>query len=175
MSKQEFFLLIPAIIYGVAIVDLLKIFAHKDNYFEMVGWGLFYLLAIIIMWMELFNVLNAITTNNLSFILIISQSILYARGASIITPEEKDTDTKAYFMSIKKNFFLVMAGTSLCNMLIQFVVQEDNRPVWFRTIMIALAVSLAYWDRMWFRMSALVGLYLLIILHLSREGGLFGG
>ena len=49
MDKEEFFLLIPGIIYGVAIVDLLKVFSHKKNYFEMVGWAVLYLLAIIIL------------------------------------------------------------------------------------------------------------------------------
>ena len=140
----------------------------------MVGWGVFYLLATIIMWMELYNLLGAITSSNLSFVLIIFQSILYARGAGIITPEEKDTDTKAYFMSVKKSFFLLMASISLCNMLIQFVVREDNRPVWFRLIMVVLAISLAYWDKLWYRMTILVLLYGVVLLQLSIEGGLFG-
>ena len=29
----------PAIIYGVAIIDLVKVFSHKKNYLEMVAWG----------------------------------------------------------------------------------------------------------------------------------------
>ena len=47
MDKQEFFLLIPAIIYGVAIVDLLKIFGHKKNYIEMMGWGIYLMMPVI--------------------------------------------------------------------------------------------------------------------------------
>ena len=174
MSKQEFFLLIPAIIYGVAIVDLLKIFSHKENYFEMVGWGLFYLLATIIMWIELYNVLGFITSSNLSFILIILQSIMYARGAAIITPEASDTDTKLYFMSIRKPFFTLIAGIVICNMLIHFIVREDNKPVWFRLILVAFSLTLAYWDKLWLRMTVLVVLYIVAFLELSRQGGLFG-
>ena len=37
MSKSEFILLIPGIIYGVALVDLLKVFRHKNTYWEITG------------------------------------------------------------------------------------------------------------------------------------------
>ena len=35
MQKQEFFLLIPAIIYGVALIDLLKVFGNNKIYWEL--------------------------------------------------------------------------------------------------------------------------------------------
>ena len=76
MDRQEFFLLIPAILYGVSIVDLLKIFTHKKNYIEMVGWGLFMMLAVIYTWIDLFNKLPIVTSNNLNYFLIIIQAIL---------------------------------------------------------------------------------------------------
>ena len=97
MSKQEFFLLIPAIIYGVAIVDLLKIFNHRKNYIEMMGWGIFVMMSVIFSWIELFNKLEVITNDNINFFLIIGNAILFARIAAVITPEEKDADTKSYF------------------------------------------------------------------------------
>ena len=80
MDKQEFLLLIPAIIYGVAIVDLLKIFSHRKNYFEVVGWGVFVLMLVVFSWMELYQKLELITGDNLSFFLIIIQSILFSQS-----------------------------------------------------------------------------------------------
>ena len=67
MDKLEFLLIIPAIIYGVAIVDLLKIFNHKKNYFELVGWGIFCLVAIVISWSEVYNKADIIVKDNFSF------------------------------------------------------------------------------------------------------------
>ena len=72
MEKQEFLLLIPAIIFGVAIVDLLKLFSHKKTYFELVGWGVFLMLAIISVWMRLFEKLEVVSSSNLLFLLIIA-------------------------------------------------------------------------------------------------------
>jgi len=108
MDKQEFLLLIPAIVYGVAIVDLLKIFSHKKNYIELVGWGLFVITLVIFSWIELYNKLEVITGSNLSFFLIIGQSILLAKIAGVITPENSDTDTKQYFFKVRKTFFWLL-------------------------------------------------------------------
>ena len=46
MSKEEFLLIIPAVVFGIAVVDLNKIFNHKKGYYELIGWGLYLLLAI---------------------------------------------------------------------------------------------------------------------------------
>ena len=48
MEKQEFFLLLPAIVYGVAIIDLLKVFSHEKNYWEMVAWGSLMMVYVVI-------------------------------------------------------------------------------------------------------------------------------
>ncbi|MFY0628178.1 MAG: hypothetical protein JXR07_17905 [Reichenbachiella sp.] len=173
MDKQEYFLLIPAIIYGVAIVDLLKIFSHRKNYFEMVGWGVFYLMAIIILWMDLYHVLEVISEHSLSFVLIIVQAILYARGAGLITPEEKDEDTEAYFMEVRKQFFFLMAAIVLVNLLIQVIVKDDQTPIWFRLGMFVLALILALWDNKKFRVTIMIMLLSFALLDLSLKGGVF--
>ena len=65
MDKQEFLLLIPGIIYGVAIADLLKIVRHKVNYWEVVFWGVLLLTTIINHWMELYKKLDAMVEHRL--------------------------------------------------------------------------------------------------------------
>ena len=165
MEKQEFLLLIPAIIYGVAIVDLLKIFSHKKNYIEMVGWGIFVMLGVIFNWIELFNKLEFITTGNLSFFLIIIQAILYSRVAAIITPEERDVDTKKYFLSVRIKFFWFLSIITIYGMIMRYFVYDDQSTFWLRPLIIVFYLSAAYTNKDWLRMSILILTLTLIVVR----------
>ena len=165
MEKQEFFLLIPAIIYGVAIVDLLKIFSHKKNYIEMVGWGIFVMIGLIFAWIELFNKLDTVTNSNFSFFAIIIQAVLFARLSSLITPEEKDTETKEYFFSIRKIFFLLLTIVTVYGMLMRYFVYDDNAPLWMRPFVIGIYLICGYSNKYWLRITLLI---LILILQLLR-------
>lgn len=156
MDKQEFLLLIPGIIYGVAIVDLLKIVQHKYNYWEVVYWGVLLMVMIINHWMDLYQKLDAIVDNNLNFYLIIGQAMVYAQAANVITPTENDIDTREYFFRIRKNFFLIVLGAVVVNILIEFVVFEDHL-LWIRITGIPLILACAFIDKVWVRF--LIGLY----------------
>ncbi len=169
MDKQEFFLLIPAIIYGVAIVDLLKIFSHKKNYIEVVGWGMFTMLVVIFNWIELYNKLELITSNSLNFFLIIIQAILFAQIAGIITPEEKDADTKKYFFEIRRTFFWLISAGSMLNILLQFFVYDDHSPSWLRPVAIVFFLICAYSDKFWIRISVLGIVFVLTILRVFSD------
>jgi hypothetical protein len=149
-------LLIPAIIYGVAIVDLLKIFSHRKNYFEMVGWGIFVLLVVVFSWMELYHKLESVTGNNLNFFLIIAQSILFSQAAALITPEQDIIDTKAYFFEKRKNFFFVLIAISLLGFVMQYLVFDDQKPSWIRPLAITFFLIGAYSNKTWLRTAVLV-------------------
>ncbi len=169
MEKQEFLLLIPAIIYGVAIVDLLKIFNHKKNYIEMMGWGLFVMLALIYTWIELFNKLDTVTNNNISFFLIIFHAVLFARAAAIITPEKNDVDTKKYFMEIRKKFFWLLSFVAVYSMFMRYFVFDDNNPSWLRPFIIIIYLSAAYSNKYWLRISMLALILALSILKIFTD------
>lgn len=156
MDKQEFLLLIPAIIYGVAIVDLLKIFGHKKNYIEMMGWGFFVMIGVIFTWIELFNKLDRITGDNISFFFIIFQAVLFARAAALITPEAKDLDTEAYFMGIRKKFFWLLSIISVYSMLMRYFVYDDNAVLWFRPLLIVIYLVTGYTSNYWLRIGTLI-------------------
>ncbi len=160
MDKQEFLLLIPAIIYGVAIVDLLKVFKHKSLYWELVFWGTLLMTTIISLWMDLYQKLEFIVDSNLNFFVIIIQSIIYAQTASVLTPEDVHVDGKKYFLENKKTFFLLIAATSLINIIVQFVVFDDDR-TWLRLIAIPLFVACAYFDKLWYRTA--LGAFLVVL------------
>lgn len=126
MGKQEFFLLIPAIIFGVAVVDLLKVFSHRKPYFEMLGWALVMMAAIVVLWIDLYDRLEFIGNSNLMFLLLIGQAMLYAQSAAILTPEAQDIDTKKYFLENKRNFFLTLIGIIVFNFLLNQFVYLDT-------------------------------------------------
>jgi len=160
MDKLEFLIIIPAIIYGVAIVDLLKIFNHKKSYFELVGWGIFILLAIVISWSEIFGKAESIVRSNVSFYVLVLQSIIVARVAAVITPEERHINTKKYFMQVKRSFFLLLALSAFVNLISQYFVYDDHAPIILRPLLILSMFACAYYDKVWFRTTILSILFL---------------
>ncbi len=164
MDKQEFFLLIPAIIYGVAIVDLLKVFKSRTTYWEITGWGILLMIVIINTWAQLYNKLGALVDSNINFFIIIGQAIVYAQAASLITPEEKHLNTKEYFQGIRKPFFLILTGIPIFNLLVAFFVFDDNAPAWRRPMGLLLGVVCAFYDRVWFRSLVLLFYFILAVL-----------
>ncbi len=165
MDKQEFFLLIPAIIYGVAIIDLLKIFGHKKNYIEMVGWGIFVMMSVIFSWIELYNKLEVITGDNVSFFFIIIQAIIFAKAAAIITPEEKDVDTKEYYFDVRKSFFLLLSGMTIYGILLQYFVYDDHSPSWLRPLAILFYLICGFSNKYWLRILTLSAILILSVLR----------
>ena len=160
MDKQEFLLLIPGIIYGVAIVDLLKIVQHKYNYWEVIFWGVMLLITIIKHWIDLYQKLEVLVDNNINFFLIIGQAMVYAQAANVITPDHKDSDTKEYFFRIRNAFFLIIVGSIVLNIILQFVVFDDHKLL-IRITGIPLMLACAFIDRIWLR--SIVGFYLMIL------------
>jgi len=160
LDKQEFLLLIPGIIYGVAIVDLLKIIQHKVNYWEIVFWGVLLMVIIIRHWIELYQKLEFLVDNNLNFFLIIGQAVIYAQAANVITPDNLDTDTKAYFFNVRKAYFLIIAASLVFNILLEFTVFEDH-DLWLRITGIPLALVCAFVNKVWIRTT--IGVYTIIL------------
>lgn len=170
MQKQEFILLIPGIIYGVAIVDLLKVFKQK-MYLELLGWSVFAFLVIIQHWLFLYSKLDIIAEENINFLLIILHSILLAKATMVLTPEENDIDTEAYFESIRKPFFILVIVLTIFTIFNQFYLYDDNRPVWWRLMGIGLFVIMIFTKRKWIRYIILI--YTLIIYIIATSLNLF--
>lgn len=152
--------MIPGIIYGVAIVDLLKIIRHKVNYWEIVFWGVLLMINIINHWMDLYQKLGAIVENNLNFYLIIGQAMIYAQAANIITPTEKDTNTRDYFFRVRKTFFLVILGSVVLNTILQFVVFNDHMLL-IRVTGVPLILLCALVNKIWLRTA--IGIYYVLL------------
>ena len=160
MSKQEFILLIPAIVYGVAIVDLLKAFRLKI-YWEISFWGIYMMMNAIILWLSLFNQLNAIVNNNLNLVLVIAQAILFAKSAELITPEEKDTDTRTYYEGVIKYVILLQVLVFVIAGINEILIYDDRQNMYVRPVGIILGLVAVFWPNKYYRWGfmALVGFF----------------
>ncbi len=169
MDKQEFFLLIPGIIYGVAIVDLLKVFTHKNKSFELVGWGVFSLLVITFNWTLLYAQLTLITNNNLNFYLVVFQAIIVSVLTSTISPEEKDIDTKKYFLEIRNSFFLLFAIYMISAIFMRYYVFNETEPAWIRPLGLLIFLICAYTNKYWLRISLLIFASIIMVLRIFSD------
>ena len=167
MSKQEFVLLIPAIIYGVAIVDLLKTFRTKI-YWELPVWGVYMLMNSIILALTLFGQLDAMAQNNMILVLVVVQAILFSKAATIITPEDKDVDTRAYLDENYKYFIGLVMGVFLIAWINEFIVYDDRENVWVRPLGLTMALISIVWKNPWYRRV------FMILLLISSFAVLFG-
>jgi hypothetical protein len=65
-------------------------------------------------------------------------------------------DTKLYFMSIKKSFFLLLTLIALTLIFMQFVVYNDEHIVWIRFVAIVLLLGCAFVENVWLRNGVLI-------------------
>ncbi len=163
MEKQEFFLLLPAIIYGVALIDLLKIFKGRKTYWEVVAWGSVFMVYIVIIWLELWAKLDIVATDKWFFILTILKAILLAQIAGIITPEEKNINTKNYFLSVRVQFFLMVSALVIFNIVLQEFFYDDHRPWVIRLAILSLSLACVFFNKAWIRIVTLIVTFALLI------------
>ena len=156
MSKQEFILLIPAIVYGVAIVDLLKAF-KLSNYWELIYAGGWLLLNAVILWLSLFNQLDFIVNNNLNLLLVLVQAILFAKSAEMLTPEEKDKDTRAYYEGVVRYVILLQILVFAIAGLNEILMYDDRQNVYLRPASIVLGLVAVFWPNKFYRRFILIG------------------
>ena len=163
MEKQEFFLLIPAIIYGVALVDLLKVFKTRKTYWEVVAWGSVFMVYIVIIWLELWSKLDIVATDKWFFILMILKAILLAQIAGTITPEAKDSNTKDYFLSVRVQFFLMVSALIIFNVFLQEFFYNDYRPWTIRVAIFSLSLACVFFNKAWIRLATLAVTFALLM------------
>ena len=160
MDKSEFILLIPAIIYGVAMVDLLKIFWHNNKYWEGVAWGIAMFLNLIVSWFGLYDKLETISSNILYFTAYIVSPLIFAQAVFVLTPEEEHTDTKAYFLKAQKPFFSLMLLYVVINILLSFIIAENNPFGFMRVVVIFPFIAVIIWPKLWTRAILLATYYI---------------
>ena len=164
MSKSEFILLIPGIIYGVAMVDLLKIFRHKNTYWEIIAWGIAMFLNLIVSWFGLYDRLETISSNIVFFSVYLLSPLLFAQAVFVLTPEENDTETKEYFLSNQRTFFILYLGFVITNLLLSFFITENTALQYMRAIAIAPFILVIIWPKKWLRVLLLIMYYIFALI-----------
>ena len=163
MGKQALFMVLPAMVYGVAVVDLLKIFRHKNNYWEMLGWGIMLMMYIVIIWLELWSKMEIVATNKWFFMLLIGHAILLSQTSHVLTPEAEDNDTEKYFYTNRKKFFVLTTLMVVLNMVIQEFFYDDQRPWFFRLSLVLVCIICVVVNKVWVRTLSLAIVLSLLI------------
>lgn len=164
MSKSEFIILIPGIIYGVAMVDLLKIFRHSKRYWESVAWGVAMFLNLIVSWFDLYDKVEVISSNISLFTAYIISPLLFAQAVFVLTPEEEHTDTKAYFLKTQHLFFILILSYIIVNMGLSYFIQTDSTFGWMRPLLSFLFLGAIIWKKFWLRLLPLLAYYIFAII-----------
>ena len=159
MSKPEFILLIPGIVYGVALVDLLKIFRHKQTYWEVVGWGIALFFNLIVSWFGLYDKLEIISSNIVYFTVYLISPLLFAQSVFVLTPEEADTDTRKYFFANQRTFFIIYTCFMVSNAILALFIEENVIFQYMRGIAFLPFILVIFWPKKILRIFIL-GLYL---------------
>ncbi len=168
MSKSEFILLIPGIIYGVAMVDLLKIFRHSNRYWESVAWGIAMFLNLIVSWFGLYDKLEIISSNIALFTAYIISPLLFAQAVFVLTPEEEHTDTKVYFLKAQHLFFILIFSYILVNMGLSYFIETSGAFEWMRPLLLALFLTAIVWKKFWSRLLPLLAYYIFAIIIFAQ-------
>ena len=151
MSKSEFLLLIPGIIYGVGVVDLIKVTFQK-HYWEIYVWTVVLFLVFILQWYSLFNAIDQIGESKLAFTLTMLNPLLFTRGCYLLTPSKK-ADSKRYFLKYRSHFFLNLVFMVIINSTLQYFLEElsDARTL-SRLAILPLVIVACIWDNKWYRL-----------------------
>ena len=103
MSKSEFLLLIPGLIYGVGLVELMRILNRK-MYWEIIAWSLIMFISLIIQWFGLYDRLEFLGLNMGIFTLLLINPLLFTRICHTLSPNENVVDTELYFKNERPVF-----------------------------------------------------------------------
>lgn len=155
MQNSEFLLFIPGVIYGVGVVDLLKIFRNK-MYWEIIAWGIVLFLILIVQWFTLFERLSAIEMDIGLFTLLLLGPLAYTMTCTILTPEEDDrADTRAYFFKVRRKFFSWIIGFIMVNTFLQFIISDDGL-AFLRLVLLPFLIGCVVINNIWMRTIALI-------------------
>ena len=158
MSKSEFLLLIPGLIYGVGVVDLIKV-TFKKHYWEIYAWAIVLFLVLILQWYNFYENIDQAVENKLMFTLMMFSPLIFTRGCYLLTPTD-EMESKAYFLKYRKAFFLNIVALIIANSLLQyFLMAVPDARSFGRLLFLPLMIVASYWDNMWFRLGCAILFY----------------
>lgn len=152
MSKSEFLLLIPGLIYGVGLVELMRILNRK-MYWEIIAWSLVMFFSLIVQWFGLYDRLEFLTLDIGIFTLLLINPLLFTRTCHSLTPNEDVVDTEMYFKNERPLFFVLLALSLTSSLVLQYILLDDGLGK-FRIIGLPLVIACIFIHEKWIRVVA---------------------
>jgi len=143
----------------VGLVALLKVFRPKI-YWEITAMAVLLFFTLILNWFLFSQQLDTVAHRLGIYTLLMFSPLLFTRACNVLVPSENQLDTKAHYFDIRKNFYLLLAGHTSVNILIQFLVFDDGLNG-FRFIGVAVLFTCAFYNKLWLRMVMMAMFYLI--------------
>ena len=119
MNLTIYMSVIPGIVYGMALVELIRIYRHKSSYWETNLLGVFLFIAIITNRYQLFPVVDEMFGNMVIFTLYMLSPMVFLQACYMLTPDGDEEDAKVHFDRRRKAFFLCLTLFVAGNVLIE--------------------------------------------------------
>ncbi len=149
-------LLIPGVIYGVGLADLLKAFKPKV-YWEITAMAILLILTLTFNWFLFAEKIGVVADNIGLFALTLVSPMLFTRACNVLTPEADNHDTRAYYFEVLKPLFLLLTAHTLVNVIIQTLIENDGFNL-FRFIGIPLLLLCAFYQKLWVRLLVMLAI-----------------
>jgi hypothetical protein len=170
MDPAEYLAIVPLLIYGIGITELLgqwKRFFYKEGRFP-----LYIIYTIILTEVAVYNVVIYIDLVNvlpqqtyITYLKNLLPPILFLMVVNIFTPDE-GSKTEEYFNNNVRLIFMLIALFAASHFLYEF--DEQHGQAYFRIIFIALLMAIAIFKKQWL-------MYLLAVLWIAsvvNRGGM---
>ncbi len=163
MEKQEFLFLIPGIIYGSAIFDLLSIGRAKKLYWESVLWVILLFFSVVVILFSLYEDLNIITSSIINYSIFLASPILFAQACFLLSSADKEADLKVYFLNNRKKFFIVMFSLEVVNIMISYLGINQAIPI-ISLVGLALLLLNVFFDKIYLRLlvAGFLGFWIIV-------------
>lgn len=154
---------IPGIIYGMALVELVRIYRHKSQYWETNLLGVFLLLTIITDRYKTFPYIDELFGNMFIFTIYMISPLVYLQACYSLTPELEEDVALDHFKNRRRKFFFLLAVFTSINVVIE-VFLIDQKMLLLRIAIVSLFLLNGFIDNLWLR----VGTYVIIVIAIVK-------
>lgn len=155
ISKTIFLLLIPGTIYSVALIDLLKLFRHKDKYWESIVWGLLLYGSIIVGWINMYDDLPKMVDSIFIYFIYMFSPLVFAQAVFVLVPNDDSLEMKTHFLKIRRLFYSLITFVIAFNFIFQFIIEDSERSFLRSAGIIAYGLNI-FFDKLYLRVIAML-------------------
>jgi len=131
VDKDEFLFLIPGVLYGIAVFDLLSLVRNKKTYWESILWACLLFFTLVGLLFQLYDDLVPITSNIFYYTIFLISPIFFVQCCYLIAPADPEADVKTVFDKNRKSFFLSLPGVVFINAITHLLATQ--REYWVLT------------------------------------------